>query len=402
MARAVGTSGSTGPIPGGEPALFCATIVHVMPHPHSRYVALIDLDAFYASVEVAERPALAHKPLLIGGSASGRGVVAAASYEARRYGVHSAMPMAQALRLCPQATVLPGRHGLYRQYSQRVMKMLAGAVPQVEQVSVDEAYLELTPVVASMEQAEELTRGLQARIRREVGLPCSAGLASNKMVAKVACETGKPNGHVVVPPGAEAQFLATLPVQKLPGIGPRTAERLSAEGFTTLGQVAQAAVHRLTAIMGPWGAVLQRRAQGIDQSPVHTERETKSMSSETTFPTDIDQPGPLLDYLEQAAQDLAESLQRHELLARTTTLKLRSADFTTITRSMSRPGATASAGAILETAKRLLEANWTPGQRVRLIGVGVSNLRPRRAPGQMALQELTEVAASAEEQLVIV
>ena len=372
-----------------------------MPQPYSRYVALIDLDAFYASVEVAERPALTHKPLLIGGSASGRGVVAAASYEARRYGVHSAMPMAQALRLCPQATVLPGRHGLYRQYSQRVMRMLAGSVPQVEQVSVDEAYLELTPVVASMEQAEELTRGLQARIRREVGLPCSAGLASNKMVAKVACETGKPNGHVVVSPGAEAQFLAKLPVRKLPGIGPRTAERLSAEGFTTLGQIAEAAVHRLTAIMGPWGAVLQRRAQGIDQSPVHTERETKSMSSETTFPTDINQPGPLLNYLEHAAHDLAESLQRHELLARTTTLKLRSADFTTITRSMSRPGATASAGAILETAKRLLEANWTPGQRVRLIGVGVSNLRPRRAPGQMALQELTGVAASAEEQPVI-
>ena len=364
-----------------------------MSQPCSRSVALIDLDAFYASVEVAEHPALKHKPLLIGGSPSGRGVVAAASYEARRYGVHSAMSMAQALRLCPQATVLPGRHGLYRQYSQRVMAILAEAAPVVEQVSVDEAYLELTSAVASLEQAEELVRGLQTRIRTEVGLPCSAGLASNKLVAKVACETGKPNGHVVVPPGAEAQFFAGLPVQKLPGIGPRTAERLNSEGFATLGQIAAAAVHQLTATMGPWGAVLQRRAQGIDQSPVHTGRETKSISSETTFPTDIDQPGPLVDYLEQIAHELAQSLHRHELLARTMTLKLRSADFTTITRSMSRPSATASADAILETAKHLLEANWATGQPVRLIGVGVSNLRPRQTPGQLALQELAGAAA---------
>ena len=346
----------------------------------------MDLDAFYASVEVAERPELKDKPVLIGGSPSGRGVVAAASYEARRYGVHSAMPMAQALRLCPQATVLPGRHGLYHEYSQRVMAILGEATPLVEQVSVDEAYLELTSVAAGLEQAEGLVRSLQLRVRTEVGLPCSAGLANNKLVAKVACETGKPNGLIVVPPGAEAQFLADLPVQKLPGIGPRTAERLNAEGFTTLDQIASAPVHRLTAVMGPWGAVLQRRAQGFDQSPVHTERETKSISSETTFPTDIAQLAPLAGYLEHIANELADSLHRQEWLARTVTLKLRFADFTTITRSMSRPSATASAGAILETARQLLEANWTPGQPVRLIGAGVSNLRPRQTPGQLALQ----------------
>jgi DNA polymerase-4 len=358
-----------------------------MPYPSDRYVALIDLDAFFASVEVVEHPELKGKPLLIGGSPSGRGVVAAASYEARRFGAHSAMPMAQALRLCPQATVLPARHSLYHDYSQRVMVILGMATPLLEQVSVDEAYLELTPVVPDLMRAETVVRDLQARVRAEVGLPCSAGVAQNKLVAKVACETGKPNGLVVVAPGTEAAFLSGLPVQRLPGIGPRTAERLNAEGFTTLGQIASAPVNRLTALMGPWGGVLQRRAQGQDQSPVHTDRETKSISAETTFPSDIGQLEPLAGYLQHMAAEVAESARRQELVARTVTLKLRFADFTTITRSMSRPSATASAEAVLETARRLLEANWAPGQAVRLIGVGLSNLRPRQTPGQLALQD---------------
>ena len=357
-----------------------------MPYPSERYVALIDLDAFFASVEVVEHPELKGKPLLIGGSPTGRGVVAAASYEARRFGAHSAMPMAQALRLCPHATVLPARHHLYHDYSQRVMVLLGTATPLVQQVSVDEAYLELTQAVSDLIGAETAVRALQARVRTEVGLPCSAGLAQNKLVAKVACETGKPNGLVVVAAGTEADFLAGLPVQRLPGIGPRTTERLNNEGFMTLGQIASAPVNRLTALMGPWGAVLQRRAQGQDQSPVHTEREAKSISSETTFPSDIDQLQPLAGYLEHMATEVAESVGRHELVARTVTLKLRFADFTTITRSMSRASATANADAVLETARQLLKANWAPGRAVRLIGLGLSNLRPRQTPGQLALQ----------------
>ena len=249
----------------------------------------MDLDAFFASVEVIEHPELRGKPLLIGGSPSGRGVVAAASYEARQYGVHSAMPMSQALRRCPEAKVLPARHQVYRDYSSRVMALLNEVTDVVQQVSIDEAYLELTPVAGSIREAEALMRDLQGRVRDEIGLPCSVGLASNKMVAKVACETGKPNGFVIVLPGNEAGFLAGLPVRQLPGIGPRSAERLNAQGFETLGQVASAPLHRLTALMGPWGAVLQRHAQGQDESPLHTEREAKSISSEQTFPIDIDQ-----------------------------------------------------------------------------------------------------------------
>ena len=350
-----------------------------------RYIALVDLDAFFAAVEVLERPKLRGKPVLIGGSPSGRGVVAAASYEARRFGVHSAMPMAQALRRCPQAVVLRPRFDVYRDHSSRVMALLREATPLVEQMSIDEAYLELTSVCATIEKAERLMRTLQGRIVEEIGLACSVGLGSNKLVAKVACETGKPMGFVVVPPGSEASFLAELPVGKLPGIGPRSAERLKAQGMETLGAVAAAPLNVLTGALGPWGAVLQRRAQGEDPSPVHTEREAKSISGEETFPQDIDEPGPLHAELERMSRGVGESLRRQGLLARTVTLKLRFADFTTITRSLSRANSTASDEAIAETARQLLDRNWPPGAPVRLIGVGVSNLSPRQTPGQLTL-----------------
>jgi DNA polymerase-4 len=349
----------------------------------SRYVALVDLDAFYASVEVTEQPELRGKPVLIGGSPTSRGVVAAASYEARRFGVHSAMPMSQAVRRCPQAVVMRPRFDLYRDYSGRVMALLREAVPLLEQMSIDEAYLELTAEASSIEEAGSLMRSLQERVAKEVGLACSVGLGSNKLVAKVACETGKPRGFVVVQPGGEASFLAELPVEKLPGIGPRSAERLKAQGFDILGKVAQAPLNILTGALGPWGAVLQRRAHGEDSSPVHTERETRSLSGEKTFAEDIDQPGPLYQELERLARGVGESLRKHGLVARTVTLKLRHADFTTITRSMSRPNSTATDEAIVETARHLLTLNWSAGQPVRLIGVGVGNLSPLQTPGQL-------------------
>ena len=350
-------------------------------------MALVDLDAFFASVEMVERPELRGKPVLVGGSPSGRGVVAAASYEARRFGVHSAMPMAQALRRCPQAVVLPTRHGVYAEYSRRVMALLRQVTPLVEQMSIDEAYLELTPVCASTEEAEQVMRSLQQRIGEEIGLSCSVGLASNKLLAKVACETGKPRGFVVALPGQEAAFLAELPVGKLPGIGPRSAERLKSMELETLGQVAAAALNALTGALGPWGAVLQRRAQGEDPSPVRLDRETKSISEEETFPQDIDQPGPLYEQVTRMSRSVGEALARQGLVARTVTLKLRFADFTTITRSESRPNATAAAESIGETARQLLERHWLSGQAVRLIGVRVSNLRPRQAQGQLTLDQ---------------
>ena len=353
-----------------------------------RSIALVDLDAFYAAVEVLERPELAGKPLLIGGSPTGRGVVAAASYEARAFGCHSAMPMARAVRLCPEATVLSPRFPAYRAHSKRVMEVLARESDLVEQVSIDEAYVDLTAVAETMTEAEGLAHRMQGRIRVEVGLASSVGLAASKLLAKVACESGKPGGFAVVRPGEEAAFLAPLAVEQLPGIGPRSAQRLKAQGLATLGQVAAAPVALLVSTLGPWGAVLQRRAQGEDRSPVTAEREAKSISAEETFEVDVDERSPLVERLEAMAGRLAGSLAEQGLVGRTVTLKLRSADFTTLTRSASGHAATASAEVIRTQAMALLESNWAPGQPIRLIGVGISNLRPVHAPGQLPMEEL--------------
>ncbi len=350
-----------------------------------RYIALLDLDAFYASVEVLEEPSLAGQPLLIGGSPTSRGVVAAASYEARKYGCHSAMPMSRAVRLCPEALVLPPRFHLYREYSGLVMDILRRESTVIQQMSIDEAYVDLTPVSSDMQEAVGRAHRMQGRIRVDIGLPCSVGIASNKMVAKVACESGKPGGFVVVEPGTEAAFLADLDVRSLPGIGPRSTERLNAHGFQTLGQIAAASPEALVTVLGPWGAALKRRAQGEDPSPVEGERETKSVSSEETFGEDVNVRETLADELGRMAERVARSLERHGLVGRTVTLKLRLSDFTTITRSTSRDNATAHADAILADALHLLDTNWEPRTNVRLIGVGVSNLRPVQVSGQLAL-----------------
>ena len=355
---------------------------------NERHIVLVDLDAFYASVEEIEDPSLRGQPLLIGGSPESRGVVAAASYEARRFGCHSAMPMSRALRLCPHATVLSSRHSLYRDYSQRVMELLERESPLVQPVSIDEAYVDLGALAVDRAEATALAHRIQGRIRVELELPCSIGLATSKMVAKVACETGKPSGFVVVASGSEAAFLAGLPVDALPGIGPRSAQRLRAAGLETLGQVAEAPVAQLTSVLGPWGAVLQRRAAGEDDSPVRREHEAKSISSEETFPRDVSDAEALHAEVERLASSVARSLESHGLVARTVTLKLRYADFTTVTRSASRQTATADAAIVHGTARQLLGANWSAGTPVRLIGVGVSNLRPRQAEGQMVMESL--------------
>ena len=358
-----------------------------------RRIALVDLDAFYASVEVVEDPSLRGKPLLVGGSPEGRGVVMAASYEARRYGCRSAMPMGQALRLCPEAVVLPGRRHLYQEYSQRVMEILRRESPVVQPMSIDEAYVDLTGVSRDMAHAETLAHRMQGRIRVETELPSSIGLAANRMVAKVACEMGKPNGFRVVPPGGEAAFLAPLPVRSLPGIGPRSAERLNAAEFETLGQLAAAPLATLTTLLGPGGALLQHRALGEDSSPVSTEREAKSISAEETFSSDVGDRATVLQETERLARRIAESLENAGLLARTVTVKVRYADFTTLTRAQSRPTATADAEAVRSMAVELVTGVWEEGRRVRLVGVGVSNMRPRQAEGQMMMEALESYQA---------
>ena len=348
-----------------------------------RAIAHLDLDAFYASVEVLENPDLAGKPVLVGGRPGERGVVAAASYPARAFGVHSAMPMARALALCPQAIVVPTRHRLYREYSHRVMDILHQTSSLVEQMSIDEAYLDLTDQVTVWEEAVEIAGRLQRRVKEEVGLSASLGVATNKLVAKVASDRDKPGGLTVVRPGEEAAFLAPLPVRVLWGVGPVTAERLAGMGATTVGELARLPEEELGAHFGKHGIEMAQRARGIDGRPVVTEHERKSVSQERTFARDLRDAQALKRELWQLSQGVARHLQRAELAAGTIAIKLRHADFTTLTRQMRLAVPTDDERVIYRAARTLLRRAWQRGQPVRLLGVAGRDLAP--PAGQLPL-----------------
>lgn len=356
---------------------------------HPPTIALVDLDAFYASVEVIENPILAGKPLLIGGDPASRGVVAAASYEARQFGCHSAMPMAQAVRLCPEATILRPRFVLYREYSDRVMNSLKQESAIVEQVSIDEAYVDLSsPTKVNISQTA-LARRLQGIIRIEHLLPCSVGMGTSKMISKIACEVAKPGGVLTVPAGQERSFLKPLPISIMPGIGPQTSQRLASLGLTTLGQLADCPSRELAVVIGPRSAILQERARGIDRSKLKTTREIKSISSEETFVSDISDKAVLADQVMAACGQLADQMKERNLVCRTVTLKLRMANFDTVTRAESWDYATGDPDVISHHANHLLDVNWEADMQVRLVGVAVSNLRPLRNPAQLSLGNLS-------------
>jgi DNA polymerase IV len=340
----------------------------------TRAIIHLDLDAFYASVEVLENPALAGQPVLIGGHPEGRGVVAAASYPARAFGVRSAMPMARALVLCPEAIVLPARFSLCREYSQRVMDILRRATPLFEQTSIDEAYLDVTEQTESWEAAVELARQLQRQVREEVGLSASLGVASNKLVAKVASDHDKPAGLTVVRPGQEASFLAPLPVRVLWGVGPVMAQKLAEVGATTVGDLASIPEEELRQRFGKHGAVMVRHAHGIDRRPVVTERRVKSVSQERTFRRDVIDLQVMHEQLDKMSERVAGRLTRKELVAGTIGIKLRYSDFTTLTRQMTLAVPTADQRIISKAASTLLERNWHRGRAVRLLGVSARRL----------------------------
>lgn len=348
-----------------------------------RAIVHLDLDAFYAAVEMLENPDLAGKPILVGGRPERRGVVAASSYAAREYGVHSAMPMYQALKLCPKAVVLHPRFDLYRQYSRRVMAILHDATPVVEKMSIDEAYLDLTEQVNPWEEIIPLARRLQERVREEVGLSASLGVATNKLVAKVASDHDKPGGVTVVHPGREAAFLKPLPVRVIWGIGPVTAEKLADMGVTTVGDLAQLSERNLATRFGEHGAAMAQRARGIDSRPVVTERERKSVSRETTFIRDLRELEVLKKELWKLSQSVAQRLERAGVAAGTIAIKLRYDDFKTLTRQMSLDVPTDDAVRIYRAALVLLKQAWECGRAVRLLGVGGADLMP--PTGQMSL-----------------
>lgn len=340
----------------------------------TRSIIHLDLDAFFASVEELLDPSIAGKPVIVGGDPARRGVVSSASYAARAYGVRSAMPMGRALRLCPQAIVRHGHFREYRRYSQMVMSILAAYTPLLEQVSIDEAFLDVTGCERLWGPAPELAALLQRRILEECGLPSSVGVASNKLVAKIASGLRKPQGLVVVPPGEEAAFLAPLPIEELWGVGEVAARRLHDLGVRTIGDLAALPQETLVYAFGSYGSTLYEHARGIDNRPVVPEGRRRSLSREETFARDITDEGELEKTLLRLSDEVAARLRRHGVQGRVVGLKLRYGDFHTVTRRVTLHQPTDLAPTIYQHARALLQRAWKTGAPVRLLGVGVAGL----------------------------
>jgi DNA polymerase-4 len=347
-------------------------------------VAHLDLDAFFAAVEELENPELRTKPLIVGGDPHGRGVVATANYEARKFGIHSAMSCAEALRRCPHAVFIRPRHSVYRDYSQAVWSTVRAIVPTVERTGLDEGYLDVGEVAADFLQARKVAEAVQTAVRAGTSLTCALGVASSKVVAKIASDYRKPAGLTVVAPGAEPGFLAPFPVRRLPGIGPKAEERLVAARVETIGALATLPDLDLKRLLpGSVGRILRDRARGIDPRPLELSTERISISVENTFERDLTDRRQLHDELRRMAERVAEHLVRNGQTARTVTTKLRYTDFSIRSRSTSLRIGIDDAGRIGELACGLLDRALAdrPGA-LRLVGVGVSGLASHR---QLAL-----------------
>ncbi|MEV6166215.1 DNA polymerase IV [Streptomyces sp. NPDC052052] len=335
----------------------------------------LDMDAFYASAEQAAKPSLRGKPVVVGGLGP-RGVVATASYEARRFGVHSAMPTAQARRLAPNAAYLAPRFSLYRMVSDQVMELLGRLSPLVEPLSLDEAFVDLEAGGTADDRASALEIGeqLRAAIKAVTGLTGSVGLAGSKMLAKIASEQAKPDGLFLIEPGTERELLAPMPVRTLPGVGPATADHLRRAGMTTVNDLAEAGEAELVRLLGKaHGGSLHRMAFGYDDRPVVAERDAKSVSVEDTFDTDLHDRVRIRLEVDRLADRCVQRLRGAGRSGRTVVLKVRRYDFSTLTRSETLRGPTDDLSVVREAAARLLEAVDTTGG-VRLLGVGVTGL----------------------------
>jgi DNA polymerase IV len=343
---------------------------------HERVILHLDMDAFYAAVEVRENPALAGKPLIIGHRGR-RGVVSTCSYEARPFGVRSAMPSVTAERLCPQAIWLPVRMGLYAAVSREIRAVLDDATPSVEPVSIDEAFLDLTGVAADLEGGRLAAAHLKQRIRAGQNLTASVGVAPNKFLAKVASDLEKPDGLVVLPVEEVPRRLWPLPVERLWGVGPRTAPKLKAAGLCTIGDLLKAPEALLHRLVGPSSAAhLRALARGEDDRPVEPDRDAKSISEERTYETDLTHPDEIDRALLARSEGVARELRRGGLAGRTVRIKIRAGDFTTWTRARTLPAPTDLAEVIVRAARDLFNERIDLGSRgVRLLGVGVSGLQ---------------------------
>jgi DNA polymerase-4 len=359
----------------------------------------VDMDAFFVSVELLERPELIGKAVIVGGRPDQRGVVTAASYEARKFGVHSAMPLRTADKLCPHAIFLDGHHRKYGEWSDRIATILAKFSPIVEMVSIDEAYLDLAGMERLHGPPMAATDKLLRMITGTTGLPCSGGLAATRLVAKVASEQAKPRGLVWVVPGSEARFLAPLPVRKIPGIGEVTERALRALGLETVGQLADLPQEKLEKIFGQWGTALYRKARGGDSYEFVIDAEPKSISHNHTFGEDTNDTEVLVAMLSHLSQKACKRLRESGLTARTLTLTIRYAGFDTYTRSKTLPEPTLLDGDIFVVFQKLFREHRDTKRKIRLLGVslggfshGVQQLDLLEAERRGKLEKLTRAA----------
>lgn len=347
-----------------------------------RAVIHIDLDAFFASVEVKKRPELKGRPVIVGGSGdpASRGVVSAASYEARKYGVHSGMALKKAARLCPGAVFLPVDFASYERESERFMEILMSVSPTVESFGFDEAFVDVTEIVKEdFDAAVTLANEIKARVKRELGLGSSAGVAQNKLLAKVASELRKPGGTFAIRTGDEAEVLRNLPVRRLPGVGPRTEAKLNRLGVRTIGELSGLPRQHLEAKFGPnLGRTLYEHSRGVDASPVVPFHEPGSMSREVTFDEDTGDVYIIKETLYALTEDVMARLKSSGYRARTVTIKVRYSDFKTLTRSTTLEASTDSLNDIWGSVLGLLEGIDFP-KKIRLVGVKASNLEKRQA-----------------------
>jgi DNA polymerase-4 len=349
-----------------------------------RRILHIDMDAFYASVEQRDDPFLRGKPVVVGGDPTRRGVVAAASYEARAFGVHSAMPMARAVRLCSSLIIVAPDFTKYRNVSRQVFELFRSVTPLVEPLSLDEAYLDVTENAWNEPLATPTARRLKAEIRERTGLTASAGVAPNKFLAKIASGWQKPDGLTVIAPDRVERFLQKLPVHALWGVGPVTARKLQERGISRLVDVRTADPSLLRSIVGSYAESLVQMSNGIDDRPVTPDRPWKSSGSENTYPVDLTDVDEIRREIEGMARSSARWLARQDLLTRTVTIKVRYSDFTTITRSHSEQPATRDEASIVSRALKLLDRTDAGRRPVRLLGVSVHNLSSSSEPASAA------------------
>ncbi|MBE0523224.1 MAG: DNA polymerase IV [Methanosarcinales archaeon] len=346
----------------------------------NRIILHVDMDSFYASVEQRENPSLIGLPVVVGAdpkNGMARGVVSTCTYEARSYGIHSGMPIFRAFKLCPDAVFLPVNMRLYKDVSRNIMRIFRSFADKFQQVSVDEAYLDISDIVQDFKEAESLGHQIKSLIKTRENLTCSIGIAPNKSVAKIASDFNKPNGLTVVEPDRMTGFLEPLEVRKLSGIGKKNEEILHSMGIKTIGQLADFEEEKLTDIFGKWGKMMIKLARGLDDSEVKERSDTKSISKERTFSKDIGDQILLDDYLENIAEKVHNALVHEGYSFRTVSVKVRQEDFTTYTRALTLDNHTQDLGSI-KRLSRELGSEFFDGRKIRLLGIKLSQLSKKK------------------------